>query len=145
MVLLFVLFNHTYTAGLPSLVPIPGSLGPVSSNEDPFGANIHNRSHHKINSKMIAIIALSAVVFVLTCFAIGIIWRFKGLKKSHATGPFSSSSITRKGGKIRQLLQLCCVALWSFAFRIIYVFSIPVVLPLPLTHPDRVVLDIQPF
>nr|CAB3487587.1 unnamed protein product [Digitaria exilis] len=85
-------------AGLPSLVPIPGSLGPISSNEDPFSANIHNRSRHKINSKMIAIISLSAVVFVLTCFAIGIIWRFKGLKESHATGPISSSSITRKGG-----------------------------------------------
>ncbi|WVZ86344.1 hypothetical protein U9M48_033142, partial [Paspalum notatum var. saurae] len=90
--------TYVHYPGLPSLVPIPGSLGPVSSNEDPFGANIHNRSHHKMNSKMVAIIALSAVVFVLTCFAIGIIWRFKGLKDSRATGPISSSSITRKGG-----------------------------------------------
>ncbi|PVH35565.1 hypothetical protein PAHAL_7G214700 [Panicum hallii] len=89
---------YVHYPGLPSLVPIPGSLGPVSSNEDPFGANIHNRSHHKINSKVVAIIALSAVVFVLMCFAIGILWRFKGLKNSHATGPISSSSITRKGG-----------------------------------------------
>ncbi|CAN6235585.1 unnamed protein product [Urochloa humidicola] len=90
--------TYVHYPGLPSLVPIPGSLGPVSSNENPFGANIHNRSHHKINSKMVAIIALSAVVFVLMCFAIGIIWRFKGLKNSHATGPISSSSVTRKGG-----------------------------------------------
>ena len=114
MVLLFALFNDTYIAGLPSLVPIPGSLGPVSSNEDPFGANIHNRSHHKINSKVIAIISLSAVVFVLMCFAIGIAWRFKGLKKSHATGPISSSSITRKGGNFHDnwynILHLCCAA-----------------------------------
>ncbi|CAL5068822.1 unnamed protein product [Urochloa decumbens] len=90
--------TYVHYPGLPSLVPIPGSLGPVSSNEDPFGANIHNRSRHRINSKMVAIIALSAVVFVLMCFAIGIIWRFKGLKNSHATGPISSSSVTRKGG-----------------------------------------------
>ncbi|CAN6240083.1 unnamed protein product [Urochloa humidicola] len=90
--------TYVHYPGLPSLVPIPGSLGPVSSNEDPFGANIHNRSHHKINSKMVAIIALSAVVFVLMCFAIGIIWRFKGLKNSHGSGPISSSSVTRKGG-----------------------------------------------
>ncbi|CAN6228784.1 unnamed protein product [Urochloa humidicola] len=90
--------TYVHYPGLPSLVPIPGSSGPVSSNEDPFGANIHNRSHHRINSKMVAIIALSAVVFVLMCFAIGIVWRFKGLKNSHATGPISSSSVTRKGG-----------------------------------------------
>jgi len=111
----FSLSNNIHIAGLPSLVPIPGSLGPVSSNEDPFGANIHNRSHHKINSKMVAIIALSAVVFVLTCLAIGIIWRFNGLKHSHATGPISSSSITRKGGNFRDtwciILYFWCVAL----------------------------------
>lgn len=96
----FSLSNHTHITGLASLVPIPGSLGPVSSNEDPFGANIHNRRHHKINSKTVAIIALSAVVFVLTCLAIGITWRFNGLKHSHAMGPISSSSITRKGGNL---------------------------------------------
>lgn len=89
--------TYVHYPGLASLVPIPGSLGPVSSNEDPFGANIHNRRHHKINSKTVAIIALSAVVFVLTCLAIGITWRFNGLKHSHAMGPISSSSITRKG------------------------------------------------
>jgi hypothetical protein len=49
---------------------------------------------------MVAIIALSAVVFVFMCFAVGIIWRYKGLKNSHATGPISSSSITRKGGTV---------------------------------------------
>ncbi|XP_062185789.1 receptor-like serine/threonine-protein kinase ALE2 [Phragmites australis] len=90
--------TYVHYPGLPSLVPIPGSLGPVSGNEHPFGANIHNRSHHKINSKMVAIIALSAVVLVLMCFAIGIVWRYKGFENSHATGRISNSSITRKGG-----------------------------------------------
>lgn len=93
-------YNVTYVhyPGLPSLVPIPGSLGPVSSNEYPFGANIHNRSHHKINSKIVAIFALSAVVLVLMCFAVGIIWRYKGFERSHAAGHISDSSFTRKGG-----------------------------------------------
>ncbi|GJN02383.1 hypothetical protein PR202_ga19728 [Eleusine coracana subsp. coracana] len=90
--------TYVHYPGLPSLVPIPGSLGPVSSNEYPFGANIHNRSHHKINSKIVAIIALSAVVLVLVCFAIGTIWRYKGSERSHATGHISNSSFTRKGG-----------------------------------------------
>ncbi|KAL6903677.1 hypothetical protein ACP4OV_004490 [Aristida adscensionis] len=89
---------YVHYPGLPSLVPIAGSLGPVSSNEYPFGANIHSTSHRKINSKMIAIIALSAVVLVLVCFAIGIIWRYKGSERSHATGHISNSSMTRKGG-----------------------------------------------
>uniref|UniRef100_A0A0A9D194 non-specific serine/threonine protein kinase n=1 Tax=Arundo donax TaxID=35708 RepID=A0A0A9D194_ARUDO len=90
--------TYVHYPGLPSLVPIPGSLGPVSSNEYPFGANVHNRSHDKISSKMVAIIALSAVVLVLMCFAIGIIWRYKGFENSHATGHISNLLITRKGG-----------------------------------------------
>jgi hypothetical protein len=94
----FLYLINTYCAGLPSLVPIPGSLGPASSNEHPFGANIHTRSHHKINSNIVAIISLSAVVLVLMCFAIGIIWRYKGFERSHANGHISNSSFTRKGG-----------------------------------------------
>ena len=82
----FLCLINKHCAGLPSVVPISGSLGPASSNEYPFSANIHNRSHHKINSKIVAIISLSAVVLALMCFAIGIIWRYKGFERSHATG-----------------------------------------------------------
>jgi hypothetical protein len=94
----FLYLLNKHCAGLPSLVATPGSLGPASSNEYPFGANIHNRSHHKINSKIVAIIALSAVVLVLMCFAIAIIWRYKGSERSHANGHISNSSFTTKGG-----------------------------------------------
>uniref|UniRef100_A0A453CEF2 Protein kinase domain-containing protein n=2 Tax=Aegilops tauschii TaxID=37682 RepID=A0A453CEF2_AEGTS len=84
---------------LPSSVPnIPGSLGPISSNEYPFGANVHNGSHPKISSKIIAIIALSAVVLVLMCFGICIICKYKGRQKPHGTGHASNSSNTRKTG-----------------------------------------------
>jgi hypothetical protein len=94
----FLYLINKHCAGLPSLVPIPGSLGPASSNEYPLGANIHNRSHLKINSQIVAIISLSAVVLVLMCIAIGIIWRYKGFERSHANGHISNSSFTRKGG-----------------------------------------------
>ncbi|KAL5215867.1 hypothetical protein ABZP36_007268 [Zizania latifolia] len=90
---------YVHYPGLPSLVPsVPGSLGPVSSSEYPFSANVHNRSHQKINSKIVAIIALSAVVLVLMCFGICIIWRYKGFEKPHGTGHVSNSSVTRKTG-----------------------------------------------
>lgn len=90
---------YVHYPGLPSSVPnVPGSLGPVSSNENPLGANVHNKSHQKINSKIVAIIALSAVVLVLTCFGIGIICKYKGCEKAHGTGHASNSSFTRKTG-----------------------------------------------
>ncbi|KAL5214395.1 hypothetical protein ABZP36_003547 [Zizania latifolia] len=90
---------YVHYPGLPSLVPsVPGSLGPISSNEYPFSANVHNRSHQKINSKIVAIIALSAVVLVLMCFGICIMWRYKGFEKPHGTGHISNSSVTRKTG-----------------------------------------------
>lgn len=90
---------YVHYPGLPSSVPnVPGSLGPISSNEYPFGANVHSRSHQKINSKIVAIIALSAVVLVFTCFGIGIIWKYKGFEKRHGTGHVSNSSVTRKAG-----------------------------------------------
>ncbi|XP_047066708.1 receptor-like serine/threonine-protein kinase ALE2 [Lolium rigidum] len=91
--------TYVHYPGLPSLLPTaPRSLGPVGSNEYPLGANIHNRSHQRINSKIVAIIALSAVVLVLTCFGIGIIWKYKGCQKPHGSGHASNSSITRKAG-----------------------------------------------
>uniref|UniRef100_A0ACD5V6Y3 Uncharacterized protein n=1 Tax=Avena sativa TaxID=4498 RepID=A0ACD5V6Y3_AVESA len=90
---------YVHYPGLPSLLPTaPGSLGPIGSNEYPFGANVNKRSHHRINSKIVAIIALSAVVLVLTCFGIGIIWKYKGCQKPHGTGHASNSPITRKSG-----------------------------------------------
>ncbi|VAH34106.1 unnamed protein product [Triticum turgidum subsp. durum] len=91
--------TYVHYPGLPSSVPnIPGSLGPISSNEYPFGANVHNGSHPKISSKIVAIIALSAVVFVLTCFGICIICKYKGRQKPHGIGHASNSSNTRKTG-----------------------------------------------
>ncbi|KAF0892977.1 hypothetical protein E2562_021279 [Oryza meyeriana var. granulata] len=90
---------YVHYPGLPSLVPsVPGSLGPISSSQYPFSANVHNRRHQKINSKSVAIIALSAVVLVLMGFGICIIWKYKGFEKSHGTGRVSNSSATRKTG-----------------------------------------------
>lgn len=90
---------YVHYPGLPSLVPsVPGSLGPISSSQYPFSANVHNRRHQKINSKSVAIIALSAVVLVLMSFGICIIWKYKGFEKSRGTGRVSNSSATRKTG-----------------------------------------------
>ncbi|KAE8806050.1 receptor-like serine/threonine-protein kinase ALE2 [Hordeum vulgare] len=91
--------TYVHYPGLPSSVPnIPGSLAPISSNEYPFGANVHNGSHPKISSKIVTIIALSAVVLVLTCFGICIICKYKGRRKPHGIGHASNSSNTRKTG-----------------------------------------------
>lgn len=100
--------NHRNFAGLPSLVPsVPGSLGPISSSQYPFSANVHNRRHQKINSKSVAIIALSAVVLVLMSFGICIIWKYKGFEKSRGTGRVSNSSATRKTGNFWQSWYIC--------------------------------------
>ncbi|CAM0903864.1 unnamed protein product [Alopecurus aequalis] len=90
---------YVHYPGLPSSLPsVPGSLGPIGSNEYPFGANVNKKSHEKINSKIVAIIALSAVVLVLTCVGIGIIWKYKGCQKPHGADHASNSPITRKTG-----------------------------------------------
>lgn len=85
--------------GLPSSPPSGSSteINPSGSEEDPITANLLNK-HQRMNSRTIAIIALSAVVFFIAC--VGAFFIVLKCKKDRrpltAIGPAFTSSITKR-------------------------------------------------
>ncbi|KAL5711811.1 Receptor-like serine/threonine-protein kinase ale2 [Ranunculus cassubicifolius] len=98
---LFGEYNVMYVRypGLPSSPPSGGSTGvsPDGAPEDPLMANFHGK-RQKMNTRTIAIIVLSAVVFLLACVgAVFILLRCKrGRRPPNAVGPAFTSSITKR-------------------------------------------------
>ncbi|XP_042516793.1 receptor-like serine/threonine-protein kinase ALE2 isoform X2 [Macadamia integrifolia] len=98
--------------GLPSSPPLEDSLGPVGSgdHENPIMADFRGKSQ-KMNTRTIAIIALSAFVLFLVCLGmVSILLKCKKVgRTSTSVGPATTSSITKRSGKIPCLSDLLIV------------------------------------
>lgn len=92
-------------SGLPSSPQSRGSMGSgpsgsIGTNEHPIMANFASRSQ-RMNTRTIAVIALSAFVLFLVCFgAVIILLKCKKHGRPTAVGPTFATTTTKRSGKL---------------------------------------------